>query len=529
VAAFALAAPFVGGRAGFGRVLVVSVGGLIVGVGLNLPWLFEVYRSSGAWAAIGAVKPASPLGPTLGRLLAFHSGPVGSVLGAGLAAAALVAVIVSRGWRAAWAIRGCAIAGVFVAIAWADGRGWLPRPFAMPELFLASAAAAVALAVSMGGAAVDLDVRSARLTLRQPLAFLSSVAVVVAAVPMLGGMAGGRWHLPRLDFDRTFTFLSAPPEEGRFRVLWLGDPRALPLRGWWLNDGLSYAVSSGGPPDIANLWPGTPSRATVLIRDAIEVAGDGRTDRLGRLLAPMAIRYVVVPVRSAPAASNGAALPVPDTLIGSLGSQLDLRKVDIDHALYVYENTSWIAERATLSPGAAAASAESDPAALAATDLGTSTPVLPGRSATNARGPLPNGTMLLAQASSARWRLQVGGTSVARRPAFGWANAFTVPVAGQARLSYRTPLTRRLALLAQLTAWLLVVGVLVRLRRRHLPMATNAVSVGSPEPVEVEPEPEIDWSEADAPAGESSTSREAAAAAAADEIQWADSESEDDA
>ncbi len=529
VAAFAIAAPFAGGRAGFGRVVVVSAGGLIVGVGLNLPWLFEVYRSGGAWAAIGVVKPVSPLGPTLGRLLVFHSGPVGSVLGAGLVAAALVAVIVSRGWRAAWAIRGCAIAAVFVAIAWADGRDWLPRPFAMPELFLASAAAAVALAVSMGGAAVDLDVRSARLTLRQPLAFLSSVAVVVAALPMIGGMAGGRWHLPRLDFDRTFTFLSAP-EEGRFRVLWLGDPRALPLRGWWLNDGLSYAVSSGGPPEIANLWPGTPSRATVLIRDAVEIAGDGRTDRLGRLLAPMAIRYVVVPVRSAPAASNATELPVPDTLVSSLGSQLDLRKVDIDDALYVYENTAWIAERATLSPGAAAASAESDPASLAATDLGTSTPVLPGSSATNAKGPLPAGTMFLAQASSARWRLQVGGTSVARRPAFGWANAFTVPAAGPARLSYRTPLTRRLALLAQLTAWLVVVGVLVRLRRRHFGLATSAEPERVPERLAAEPEPELDWSDADAeaPAPESSNSREAAAAAAADEIQWADSESEDD-
>jgi hypothetical protein len=283
-------------------------------------------------------------------------------------------------------------------------------------------------------------------------------------------------------------------------------------------------VSSGGPPDIAALWPGTPSRPTYLIRDAVEIAGDGRTDRLGRLLAPMAIRYVVVPVRSAPAASNGTELPVPDALISSLGSQLDLRKVAIDDALYVYENTAWIPERATLSPGAAAASAESDPAALAATDLGRSTPVLPSSSATNARGPTPAGIMFLAQASSDRWRLQVDGASVARRPAFGWANAFTVPVAGQARLSYRTPLTRRLALVAQLTAWFVVVSVLVRLRRRHLSVATTT----GPERMAVEPEPELEWSDAEAPAVESSVSREAAAAAAADEIQWADSESEDD-
>jgi hypothetical protein len=239
----------------------------------------------------------------------------------------------------------------------------------------------------------------------------------------------------------------------------------------------------------------------------------------------MAIRYVVVPVRSAPAASNAASLPVPDTLISSLGSQLDLRKVDIDDALYVYENTSWIPERAALSSGAAAASSESDLAALAATDLGTSAPVLPGSSATNGRGPLPAGVVFLAQASSDRWRLQVDGASVARRPAFGWANAFTVPAAGQGRLSYRTPLTRRMALLGQLAAWVIVVGVLVRGRQRYAYVVPGAVPVT----VEREPEPELDWSEVEATAVDSSPAREEAAAAAADEIQWADSESEDDA
>jgi hypothetical protein len=237
----------------------------------------------------------------------------------------------------------------------------------------------------------------------------------------------------------------------------------------------------------------------------------------------MAIRYVVVPVRSAPAASKGASLPVPDTLIGSLGSQLDLRKVAIDDALYVYENTAWIPERAALSSGGAAASAESDPAALAATDLATSTPVLRGGGATSGQGPLPAGTIYLAQASSAQWRLQVDGRSVARRPAFGWANAFTVPVAGQGRLSYRTPLTRRLALLAQFGAWLVVVGVLVRGRPRYALVPTRA----EPERAEVQAEPKLDWSEVKTPAVEPSPSAETVAAAAADEIQWADSESED--
>jgi hypothetical protein len=171
-------------------VTIVSAGGLMVGVGLNLPWLVDVYRTDGAWAAIGAVKPASPLGPTLGRLLVFHSGPVGSVLGAGLAAAALVAVFVSRGWRASWAIRACAIATVFFAMAWADGRDWLPRPFAMPELFLASAAAGVALAVSMGGAAPQWNDALGRGEASQMRGAVQSMGGRVAVQAVRGSPAG---------------------------------------------------------------------------------------------------------------------------------------------------------------------------------------------------------------------------------------------------------------------------------------------------------------------------------------------------
>ena len=246
VAAMAIAAPFAGGRAGFGRVVVVSVGGLIVGVGLNLPWLFEVYRSSGVWAAIGAVKPASPLGPTLGRLLVFHSGPIGSVLGAGLAAAALVAVIVSR--ELAGAPRG--------------------RSVGVPSPRCSSRSRGPTAATGSRARSPCPNCSSPRPPPRwpSPSAWVERPSTSTYAAP--ASRCVSRWRFCRawpwswppcrcsagwpevvgtsraLDFDRTFTFLSAPPEEGRFRVLWLGDPRALPLRGWWLNDGLSYAVSS---------------------------------------------------------------------------------------------------------------------------------------------------------------------------------------------------------------------------------------------------------------------------------------------
>ena len=82
----------------------------------------------------------------------------------------------------------------------------------------------------------------------------------------------------------------------------------------------------------------------------------------------------------------------PSGLIGSLASQLDLKAIDLDDALTVYENTNWIPVRAQLSSGAAAASAEAGFDVLVRADLTGSTAVLdqpegavgaawPGRSA----------------------------------------------------------------------------------------------------------------------------------------------------
>jgi hypothetical protein len=341
----------------------------------------------------------------------------------------------------------------------------------------------------MGGAAVDTDLRSARVSWRQPLAFAGSVATIVATVPMLIGAGDGRWQLPTSDFDRTFSFLSTDASQGSFRVLWIGDPRALPTRGWWLNNGLAYALSQNGPPSLDDVWPGTPSTATDLVRNAIELAGQGRTNRLGRLVGPMAVRYVVLPVRTAPAASRGRDYPVPATLTTALESQLDLRRVAIDDALIVYENTSWIPARASLGAPAVAASEESGFASLAVTDMSGSSVVLPSIGPTSARGPITGGsTILLSEASSSAWHFSVDGVAVARRPAFGWANVFTPATSGIGRLTYRTPISRRLADLAQVAGWIAAIAVVVSSirgarRLRLLPV------LASPELIDWAPEP----------------------------------------
>src|SRR5690606_21956920 len=95
--------------------------------------------------------------------------------------------------------------------------------------------------------------------------------------------------------------------------------------------------------------------------------------RLGRLLAPFAIRYVVVVEDRAPGKTEN--VPVPPNLLRSLGAQLDLEPIaGFDDALTVYRNASWAPMRAVLPSGV-----DTDAVGLAGlvhTDLSGATPAL---------------------------------------------------------------------------------------------------------------------------------------------------------
>jgi hypothetical protein len=74
-------------------------------------------------------------------------------------------------------------------------------------------------------------------------------------------------------------------------------------------------------------------------------------------------------------------------------------------------------------------------------------------------GPVPAGTAYLSQSSDPAWTLEVDGQRAARRTAFGWANAFEVPVAGEGSLRYDSPLSRPALVALQAVLWLLAARI----------------------------------------------------------------------
>jgi hypothetical protein len=364
------------------------------------------------------------------------------------------------------------------AVVVVGGRGWLPFPVPGPEIVLAPAAVALALSAGLGRVAFESDLPGYRLGLRQVGSLLAASALVAGVVPVAVAALDGQWLLPRHDLGGLLVFTKGEKAKGSFRILWAGDPEALPFDGWHLSDGLAYGTTIDGAGDATGLWPAPDDGATHLLADGLGLATSAHTSRLGHLLAPMAVRYIVVPRRVAPAAKHVAALPVPPALTRALDSQIDLRPVESDDSLVVYENAAWIPGRALLTTAAARQAASRGALAAEQTDLAGSRPALTkGAGTFAATGPVRSGDrVFVSQSSDARWQLTSGGRAAARADAFGWANQFSVSSSGHGRLHYRTPATRYLSIVIELALWLLAV--------RHVATARRHDRDPSPQPAQ---------------------------------------------
>jgi hypothetical protein len=450
---------------GSGRMLVAGAGAAVLAVALHLPWSLDLLLPGTPLSAITGAESAHHASD-LGALLRFEVGPLGSgVLGWVFLVAAALPLLIGRDERHAWAVRGWTLSITFWGLAWVAQRG--DAPFAMPpvELLLAPCVVGLALATAMGVAAFEVDLPGYRFGWRQIASGLAAAAVALGTIPVLGAAFDGRWSMPAGDHSRALGFIDAENDDLPFRVLWLGDPAALPLGSWQLDDGVAYATTDNGTPRAQDLWAGSDDGRTSLLADAIDLARSGQTARLGRLLAPMGVRYVVAPERLAPAPFGTEERPLPGGLRATLDAQLDLEPIDVPAGLLVFRNQAYFPARAVVS------SANTPPeqggiAAAIGLDLSRARLALPARDGhLEWSGPAEaDTTVVLSAAHSDRWELEVDGQAAPHTKPFGWSNGFTVAQAGDATLRFRTPVLRYGVLLLEVLAWLWVVRTLLRAR-----------------------------------------------------------------
>lgn len=456
------------------RALALAAVTVAVALLLTAPWSFDLLDPSSRGAGFFGPGLAEWRGLSLGAALRMETGRLGDApWGWALLVAAALPLVIGRGWRLAWAVRCWAIVVVHVLVVWAAGRGWLGDVTPSPDVLLAPVGAALAWAVALGLVAFRVDLPDYRFGVRQLASVAAAAGFAGAALPVVGAATDGRWGLSPRSFSRELAYLPEQTRAGDFRVLWVGDPETLPLSGWRVRDGLAFGTSRNGVPDFtAQLAPADAGPSQV-IADAIDVALAQRTTRLGHLLAPMAVRYVVVPRRVAPGSAYRPVLdPVAD-VPGMLAEQVDLRQLEGGADAVVYENAAWAAARISLDDAQAVAVTGGDLASAGSAELAGAKPVL-RRHAGQYRyeGNLPDAaTVYFAEAASPRWSLRAGGERAERRPALGWAATYTTSRAGKATLSYSTSPLRWLALALQLAVWFVVVRAVVvdrRVRRQRL-------------------------------------------------------------
>ena len=201
---------------------------------------------------------------------------------------------------------------------------------------------------------------------------------------------------------------------------------------------------------------------TVALDRAVQVLVTGESLRAGRLLAPLAVRFVVVPLRDQTQYARRALADgvVGDALVARISDQLDFRRVYTATDLVIFENVAAVSVAAVLDERAAVASQQATEANLLAQQLESRSGLITGLTPYGENvGSLTAGTVHLAVPFSDRWVLRVDGARIAPRVAFGATTAFDAPVAGRAELQLRASLAHRVLVGVQAVLWLFVLSI----------------------------------------------------------------------
>ncbi len=505
--------------------LSIAVAAAFLGFLANLPWAGSMFGRNGWDLIAGIPSPvasglpagtvgARGIGATQLARFGLGNGQFG-ILAIALYLPGLVAPLVARSWRLTWAIRS---AGLVVAFGWLavlDDRGLKIR-LPEPGVLLVPVAVGLALSAACIAAAFEDDVLAGSFGWRQPLGLLTAGAVAIGVLPGIAAIGSGRWHMPTLTLTSVLGQFPQDPPEGDYRILWIGNPQVMPVPGWTLEPGIAYAITDDGPFSQYETWPGRPSKTEEDVGEVVRQLAAESTLRGGRLLAPYAVRYIVVPIADGANSTVDQPLPLPTGLVDALDDQLDFA-APLTRPLnfLVYENTAWIPTRAFFAEADADDTRQAGFDSLARLELqAAATPIAVGAS-DNADLHFDGqpGAVTIATGVDERWKMDVDGVPIAARPAFGATTGYDIASTGPATLSYHTDASRALSLIGQLLLWLLLaLGIsrfdtasINRWRRRRIDAGPDAplLSIDAPivAPIELPDDPAVVLSMDDAVEG----------------------------
>jgi hypothetical protein len=474
-----------GSRDTAGWSLVAGFGAVAGAAVLNFPWI-----TSWTWSGVVGAPPVGEAGLGMLSLASFEIGRTDfAALAIALFVPVIAAVLLARAWRLTWAIRSALLVLVFGALAVLGDRAAMPFDLPAAGVLLVPVAVGLAISAAAAIAAFDLDVRGENFGWRQPLGILASVAVIVGLAPGVVALTDGSFQVPNTPLARLLdASLPDASEDGDYNVLLIGDPRLFPVPATEYRDGVGWAIIDDGPLDVRDRWMPPSNAAAELVTTALDEMASTSTLRAGRLLAPLSIRFVVVPEFDGVTSTVNDPLPLPTGLVPALEDQLDLVAVRPGlPTLEAFENRAWLPTHAQLDEAGATASDAAGAEVLVRTDLSAAAPVFVGADQLDpSTDDVDAGVVHLGIPFDDAWSLTVDGTSIDGRRAFGETTAFDVPASGVGELQYDSSALRWMAVAMQLALWMAAIVIAARVR----------VPVGRREPLLLADETLIDLTEA---------------------------------
>jgi GT2 family glycosyltransferase len=449
-----------------GAVFAVAVQATVVALVLCAPWAVGTALAGHHAVDLFGLPMSPAAAPTWGEVVRFAVGPAArSPVVWLLIAAAALPLLLGTGVRLAWAARLWLMACLSWGGAFAASHGLMGAFTPSETVVLAPAALAVAAAIGLGISAFENDLAGQAFGWRQVASGVAIVAVAVGLVPTVAAAAGGRWDMPSSGVEQPLAFLNRPQPAGVSRVLWLGDPRALPVGGWAVQPGLAYALTGAALPDASSVWtPAGPGPAAT-VDTAVRLAISGGTVHLGQLLAAAGVRFIVVVDGITPSGGTlprSVAAPAPSGLTRALLDQNDLREVPGEFGLSVFQNAETVPVTAQRGSGVTTRATSPFPGVNDVTGWRPAlSPLAPGPAAVGAVGA---GTVLAAYAPAGNLQLRVNGHAVPERGAFKWAAQFSTPP-GAASLTVAHAPFIPAAVILEMVAWLVLALALLGWRR----------------------------------------------------------------
>ena len=310
------------------RVLVVGALGPAIAAIALLPDLIRLLGSPRPLSALlGGVAPLSA-DLTLQDLVRFSAGPMkgGMLLGA-ISFAALLVLVLGRGWRLRWGFAGWVITLSTWTVIVVASRVWPDAALPALSLLMVPALVGVALSFGMGTEAIVTDVVGGVFGWRQLVGVVGGLAIAAGTLPLLLASVGGRWDSFETDHADALATLQ-PDNPSQVRALWFGEPEDLPMRSRALTDGVGWALTDGVLPtqeagtDVGN------GKGEDGLQSTLETALDTGSGRLGAELANYGIGFVVVAEGPVP---ESTVEPTPDVaeVEDMLAAQLDLDELDV--------------------------------------------------------------------------------------------------------------------------------------------------------------------------------------------------------